>query len=407
MSVTNHRPLLAVVSPFLDKSHGTERLIVEWVSQLASAFEIHIYSQRAEDLDPAKFSWHHIPKLPGPHLFNFLWWFASNRLRREWDRRFRGLRYDLVFSPGPNCLDADAISVHIVFAEYMKKTQSERGRGEGTAWSYLRRLHRRIYYRLIVFLERCTYARTDITLILTAKRTSAALGEHYGRRNHWFVVYTGLDHDVFNPTRRFALRETARKELGVRDGEFVLLLIGNDWRNKGVPVLLEALERMGELRVGLCVVSREDPSDAWGLVTSKGLEDRVRLLPPRKDVEFYYAAADAYVGPSLEDAFSLPPAEAMACGMPVIVSASAGVSEIITNGVDGLILDDPTDASALALMIRRLYEDATFCAQLGEKAAETARQYTWERNGRELTAIFEEILRRKSGFAPQTPTHEL
>ena len=88
-------------------------------------FEVHIYSQRVEDLDLSSVTWHRIPKLPGPHLFSFLWWFAANRVWRAWDRRFRDLRYDLVFSPGVNCLDADAISVHIVFAEYLRDHQKQ------------------------------------------------------------------------------------------------------------------------------------------------------------------------------------------------------------------------------------------------------------------------------------------
>ena len=79
-----------------------------------------------------------------------------------------------------------------------------------------------------------------------------------------------------------------------------------------------------------------------------------------KDVEFYYAAADAYVGPSLEDTFALPAAEAMACGLPVIISARAGASDIVHDGVDALVLNDPKDAAALATMIRRLYADEPF-----------------------------------------------
>jgi glycosyltransferase involved in cell wall biosynthesis len=71
-----------------------------------------------------------------------------------------------------------------------------------------------------------------------------------------------------------------------------------------------------------------------------------------------------------------------------------------------MILRDPRDAAGLAAMIRRLYEDEPFRTRLGEKGAETAQQYTWERNDRELTAIFEEILRRKSGFVAQTLTQE-
>ena len=97
----------------------------------------------------------------------------------------------------------------------------------------------------------------------------------------------------------------------------------------------------------------------------------------------------------------------MACGLPVIVSAAAGVSEIVTNGQDGMILDDPTNIAKLAAIIRRLYENKEFCKQLGKKASETARRYTWESNGRDLAAIFEEILRRKSGYAARTLTQEL
>jgi glycosyltransferase involved in cell wall biosynthesis len=103
----------------------------------------------------------------------------------------------------------------------------------------------------------------------------------------------------------------------------------------------------------------------------------------------------------------MPPAEAMACGLPVIASAFAGVSEIITDGVDGMILRDPRDAASLAEMIRRLYEDEPFRISLGKKAAETAQQYTWERNGCELAAVFEEIVRRKSGLASLGVTQEL
>src|SRR5215470_9714477 len=140
------RPRLAVVSPFLDKRHGTERRVVEWISYLADFFEIHVYSQRIEDLDLSRITWHQIPKLPGPHLLNFLWWLATNHIWRACDRRFHGLRHDLKFSPGLNCLNADAISVHIVFSEVLRQARSELNfaRKEISFWPRL--LHRRLYY---------------------------------------------------------------------------------------------------------------------------------------------------------------------------------------------------------------------------------------------------------------------
>ena len=406
MSELLHRPRLAVVSPFLDKRHGTERRVVEWITQLAGAYEIHIYSQHLEDLDLSKFVWHRIPKVPGPHLFNFIWWIVANRLWRGWDRRFRSLRHDLVFSPGPNCLDADAISVHIVFAEYARQIRSGLSLARNPVRDWPRILHRKLYYSLVIWLERRAYRRSSIKLILIARKTAAALARFYGRRDHFPIIYLGLDHRVFNPGNRVSLRDNSRKQLAISSEKFVVLLIGNDWKNKGLRVLLESLVRMRELPIELLVVGREDSAPYRAMARERGLEDRLHFLPPRNDVEFYYAAADAYAGPSLEDTFALPPAEAMACGLPVVVSEANGTSEIITHGVDGFILKDPADSSALASMIRRLYEDGDLRASMGERAAVKMQQYTWERNGRELAAILEEILRRKPRPAEQTMAQE-
>ena len=407
MAAASRKPRVAFVSPFLDKRHGTERRVVEWISQLAEEFEIHVYSQRVDDLDLSKVSWHRIPKLPGPHLANYLWWFAANRISRGWDRRVRGLKYDIVFSPGVNCLDADAVSVHIVFAEYMQRNRAEAEPARHSFGSFPARLHRKLYYKLIASLESRLYTRREVTLILIAQKTAEELARFYGRRENFPVVYVGLDHDIFNPGRRADLRPAARKDSQISEDRFVLLVIGNDWRNKGVVVILEAMARLSHLPIDLLLVGREDAADYQALVHQHRLDERVRFLPPRGDVEFYYAAADAYVGPSLEDTFAQPPAEAMACGLPVIVSSANGTCEIISDGVDGLILQNPTDANTLAEMIRMLHEHPEFHSRLGAHAAETARQYTWERNGRELAAIFQQILTRKAGPVAQSVAQEL
>ena len=396
-----------MVSPFLDKRHGSERIITEWVSHLSDEFEIHVYSQQVEDFDQSKFTWHRIPKLPGPHLFNFLWWLAANRLWRYWDQRFRGLRHDLVFSSGANCLDADAICVHIVFAEYvLRQVQSEMNLARNSIWEWPRLLHRKVYYRIAVAMENRAYRNNGTQLTVYSRKTADELKYLFGRVDNIPVLYLGLDHNVFNVAIRATLRQPARSDLEIPQNQFTLILVGNDWRNKGVPVLLNALVDLRDLPIGLLIVTREDLSSCRRLVTEKELDDRVSFLPPRKDIEFYYAAADAYVGPSLQDSYGIPPAEAMACGLPVIVSSAAGVSEIVTNGIDGMILDDPMDGSKLASIIRRVYEDQEFRVRLGVKAAETARQYTWERNGQELSAIFEEIVRRKTQAGMQTLTQE-
>jgi glycosyltransferase involved in cell wall biosynthesis len=402
MAEMGRKPRLAVVSPFLDKSYGTERMVIEWISRLASEFEIHVYSQRVQDLDLSSIVWRRIPTLPGPHLFNFLWWFAANRAWREWDRRFRGLRHDLVFTPGPNCLDADAVSIHIVFAEFLRRVELDLKFSRNSVWSWPRLLHRKLYYRLAVFLERKVYSDPGIQLILTSGNTAAELERFYGRTGTFPILYAGIDHEAFNPERRMSLREEARKNLAIPPEHFILLLIGNDWRKKGLPVLLGALANLRELPVRLLVVTRELDAPLHALVREKALDEIVRFLPPRKDVDHYFAAADAYVGPSLEDTYALPAVEAMACGLPVIISSRAGASRVMTHGADGLILNDPANASELAGLIRRLVEDAALRSRLGERAAATSLQFTWESNARDLAQIFKQILLRKSLPTPHT-----
>jgi len=400
------KPRLAVVSPFLDKRHGSERITVEWLSHLPDEFDIHVYSQRVEDFDESKFTWHRIPKLSGPHLLNFLWWLAANRLWRYWDGRFRGLRHDLVFSAGANCLDADAICVHIVFAEYTRQVRGGMSFLRNPLWEWPRLLHRRLYYGISVLMEGRAYKNCETKLIVYSRKTARELKQFYGRTDRIPVLHLGLDHSVFNTAVRAVLRGRAREELKLAENQFTLILVGNDWRNKGVPVLLDALAHLRDLPVVLLIVSREDQSSCRRLVTEKKLDDRVLFLPPRRDIEFYYAAADAYAGPSLQESYGIPPAEAMACGLPVIVSAAAGVSEIVTDDVDAMVLDDPTDVDKLATMIRRLYEDKELRNRLGNKACETARRYTWDRNGRDLAVILEEILQRKARPGIQTLTQE-
>ena len=409
MNVAKKKIRLAVVSPFLDKSHGTERIAVEWIAQIAGDFDIHVYSQRIEDLDLSTITWHRIPKLPGPHIFNFVWWFGANHAWRAWDRRVRNLDCDLVYSPGVNCFDANAVSVHIVFAEFLRRVWPELAfaRNPLRTWPLL--LHRKAYYRIVIALEKRVYQRLETQLILTSRRSAEELARFYGRHERFPLIETGLDHKAFNPELRVASRAEARRAIGLQDGTFTLLLIGNDWRKKGLATLLKALTQLADLPVQLLVVSNEAAAVSQAVAQYAGLQGLVHVFPPRKDVEFYYAAADAYVGPSLEDTFALPAAEAMACGLPVIISARAGASDIVHDGVDALILNDPKDAGALATMIRRLYAEGPFRERLGEEAAKTASQYTWERNGRELRAIFEEVLlrKRKSGFEGETLTQEL
>jgi glycosyltransferase involved in cell wall biosynthesis len=374
-------------------------MVIEWIDRLANTFEIHLYCQNVEDLDLSKFVWHRVSRLPGPHLFNFLWWFAANGLQRYRDQRSQKIQFDIIFSPGTNCLDANAVTVHIVFAEFVRRVQSELKFMRHPVRMWPRLLHRRAYYKVITLLERSVFRNRRTQLILTAPQSAEEIARFFGRTEEFPVVSAGLDHKIFNPERRGSLRKTARESLGVAEDRFALLLIGNDWRKKGLGTLLGALEVLSNLPIDVLVAGKDDPGPFLSAIRKMSLEPRVRFLPSIKGVEFYYAAADAYVGPSLEDTFALPASEAMACGLPTIISARAGAAALVTDGFDGLILHDPSDILKLANLILLLCNSKELRDRLGRNAAQTAQKYTWERSSEELGVVFQEILRRKRSLA--------
>lgn len=413
------RPCIAIVSPFLDKRHGTERCVAEQAERLAHDhdFEMHLFTQRVEDIPGVLHAhdwrassranqggdgclgilvWHRVADIPGPQLLKYIWWFAANHIYR-WAARRQGVRYDLVYSPGVNCFDADLISVHIVFAEFVHQVRDELKLGQNAVRFWPRLVHRRLYYRLLMALERRIYGRPDQALVAVSRKVAEDLKNHCGRNGPLPLVYHGLDLKRFNPQRRAELRPASRRVLNLSAESFALLLVGNDFKKKGLGYAVQAVAMVSSPRLHLLVVGEDDPAPYAGLIQSAGLQGRVRFLPIRPDVEFYYAAADLYAGPSLEDAFALPPAEAMACGVPAIVSRRAGVSEIITHEKDGLILEDPTDVQTLSRHMQSLLEQDDRRTMMGELASRTAEQYTWEKNVEEMKQLILEMIAARQG----------
>lgn len=404
LTQTMPRFRIAVVTPFLDKRHGTEKRVAEWVLGLADDYDIHIYSIRVEDIDLHQVKWHRIPAVPGPHLVQYLWWFAANHLCRWWDRRFRNLRYDVVYSPGINCLDAELITAHILFTEFRRQMREELSLSHNPVHFWPRLFHRRLYYGLIAMLERRIYSRPALVVEAVSAKLADELYRHFHRKDKTSVVYHGIDRTVFNADSRLRRRAEARCQLQLADNDFLLLLIGNGWNNKGLPCLLQAMSQLADLPLQLLVIGSDDRAPFRTTVERLGLAGRIRFLTSSPDVMQFYAAADAYVGPSLYDSFAFPPAEAMACGLPVITSSANGGSEIITDKMDGLILPDPRDAKTLAALIRRLYQDAELRSELAKNALRTIQNYTGERNIKQIRQLFQDTIALKSAAsAPSGP----
>ena len=392
-----------MVSPFLDRQHGTELCVIEQIERLSKLedWTIELYSQRVEQLHgvclaatPAcerqgRVIWHKVSDIPGPHVLKYLWWFLANQWQRRRDRQSGRCRADLVYSPGINCTDADVIVVHIVFHALYERVRPQLGLRRAPLWSWPRLLHRKLYYRLMMLLERRIYGNPRVRLVAVSHLIAKKL-EAYFRRSDVTVIPNAVDVGRFTPEACRARRRESRQNFHFAEKQFVVLLIGNDWKNKGLETLLRAAAQLGDLPLRLLVVGGDDRGLYAGLVRELGLEARIQFAEAAPDVLQFFAAADLYAGPSMEDSFGLPIAEALACGLPVIASVHAGASELIRDGENGLLLHQPTNASQLAALVRTVYENAALRQRLGETAERYARaSCSWERNADDTRQFFE------------------
>jgi len=202
------------------------------------------------------------------------------------------------------------------------------------------------------------------------------------------VVPYGVAIERFCPEEREARRDAARKRLGVYD-QTVLLLVSNDFHNKGVDKAIESLVTLPTDTL-LAIVGLADQHEVkrvtalWQIIN-----ERVRMWPHTAEMIDYYAAADVLVAPSRGDAFSMPPLEAMASGIPTVVSRRAGVAELLEHERHSLILDDPEDATELAGHVRRLLDDQELAERLSNEGRALAEQCSWDENAARTADLIE------------------
>ena len=186
------------------------------------------------------------------------------------------------------------------------------------------------------------------------------------------------------------------------DRETLFVFVGNDYHRKGLPAALAATNRLlAEARpVRLLAVGGKPYRRFSYALRRRAATDALLFTGQVDDPLPYYAAADAFVLPSLYDPCGLSVLEAAACGLPVITTRLAGASELLRDGVHGYVLDDPCDVAQLADRMRALLDPA-LRQRLGEAARQTMLEHTLERNCDEIVAVYERIapLRRALSLA--------
>jgi len=377
---------LALVRQQYTDFGGAERYTAALAEHLlAAGHEVHIFAHEWKTDAAASKSliFHRVPMLGGLSVCEALS-FARNTkklLRRE--------PFDIIHS----------------FERTIYQDIYRAGDGCHAEWLIQRRKidppYKRIINRInplhlsLLRLEKQIFAPGSYRLIIAnSERGKKEIMRHYGVPAEKIrVVYNAVDLERFRPGGSEADRSTIRSELGIGAADPMLLYVGSGFKRKGVAAAIRALSCLPD-NTRLVVVGRERLRPYQRLAARHGLAARVHFTGPVRAVERYYRAADLFVFPTVYEPFSNACLEAMAAGLPVVTSRINGAAEVIREGGNGFLIDDPTDAAEIAGRVRQgLQLDRSGVAAVNR---ELLPRFTWTAHIRQMADIYAMVLDEKT-----------
>lgn len=204
------------------------------------------------------------------------------------------------------------------------------------------------------------------------------------------VIYNGIDTDSWHPRLRDTHREAMRAKLGIARDELTLIFVGSGFERKGLAQALRAVA-LAKTPARLIVVGRDKHATRYQqLAAQLGIAARVHFAGAQQDVQPYYAAADAFIFPTLYEPFGNVHLEALAMGLPILTAPTAGAAEWVVEGENGFVRD-ALDVAGFAGAVDRLAAPE-HCARLGVAAREAVAPYTPGAMSARLTGLYGRLL---------------
>lgn len=374
---------------FSPSAGGAERYSITLVEALAATHDIHVFAQAIDHAWPGV-SYHRIQMpLRRPRWVNQLWFATAT-----WWATRRG--FDVVHSH-ENTWHGAVQTVHVLPVKH----NLFNGRSGGRL--ALRWLKVITSPRLLVYLalEQLRYApQPGRAVVVTSPSLLEIFKASYPRAAAMTHVITpGI---TVPATASAVARQQARQQLGLPPEAFCLLFVGNDMRKKGLQTLLQALSLLqtGPRELILAVVGQSAQLPQFRQQAAEaGLADRVFFIGALQDVGPAYQAADCLVHPTLEDTFAMVVLEAMGHGLPVVVSGAkyCGISGLLDDGRNALLLSNPRDAVALAKALSEVVSDTALAARLGASARNFASGFEWHELAGQQALLYEKAASVGSG----------
>lgn len=360
---------------------GAERYSIALVEKLAEQHDIHVFAQQIDHHWPGV-TYHRVSRpISRPRWLNQLWYATAT-----WWATRKG--FDVVHSH-ENTWHGNVQTMHVPPVKY-NLFHGKSGVALGVRWLKVLTSPRLLVYlwlewrRLYMFRLRSIVATSGSLL-------SQTIEVYPDCRSGIQVLPPGVD--LVPGAAEADQKSMARQRLGLPLTGRCVLMVGNDYRKKGLLALLGAMSQL-PTNCYLAVVGNPSQIPQFKALTKvPELKNRVFFLGSRKEMNDVYSAADCLAHPTLEDTFAMVVLEAMAHGLPVVVSDEkyCGISALLAHEVDALLLENPTISGALANSIKRVLEDGPLHERLVKNGMAFANNHRWKDVGDGYNKIYNAI----------------
>jgi UDP-glucose:(heptosyl)LPS alpha-1,3-glucosyltransferase len=372
---------LAIVRKKYSFHGGAEGFTGNFIHYLGRmGHEIHIYSIQWQGMESSgKVFSHHVPSVLFSSFlrditFALSSYFTLRRKRRYFDiiQSHDKTLFQDIYRAGDGC--------HI---EWLKQRMRRKG-----IYGKLS-IMANPYHWLILSLERAILRGHRFRRVIAISQlVKENIIDHYGVDERDIdVVYNGVDLEKFHPRNRDLYRQEIRSRYSIAGDEFLILLVGSGFERKGVASLLRAVELVAG-PVTVMIVGRGSRNRYLDMIHRQ----KVVFCGPQSEIHQFYAASDVFVSPSMYEPFGNAHLEALASGLPVVTTRKSGASEIVEEGKQGFIIDEPEDSDSIAGRISQLV-DGDLRRRMGMDARILAEKFSFENHAARMMRIYDGILK--------------
>lgn len=363
---------------------GAERYAVEVASRLANQCELHVFSQEI-GVEPPGINFHRLKRISEtPRYLNQI----------HFSKQVSKLRgcFDIIHSH-ERVSDFDVLTIHC-------PTFKGGYLGGRTGLKRLGRLLKGgLSPRILYYLrqESKQFSRRQGRRFIAVSRhvMNDVLRQYPLNENDFDLAYPGVNVERFSPATR-ELKNLVRERFKLPPDHLVVGFVGTEFARKGLSSVIEAMGILRGKPVRLLVAGGGDADTYMNKARELGVAEQVTFAGLLDDVNAAYAASDIYVLPTLSDPCPMAPLEAMASGLPVILSNErvTGVAEHVRND-EAILLNDPRSGTEIAAAILRLSEPE-IGKSFAEKGRSLAQRITWDETARHTFESYEKSLRERN-----------